>query len=459
MNRHRILLTCGLLLSVCTSSPATVAAATPGKLRVLARLVWQDDDQKVLKTADLLNGDSPQLGPVSTVAEFPKLDAERQTLVQMEAARGLILLGVRDDDGGKFQSGWVLIDSGVDADEHGDHAHWKYNRNPRVRAALLDANQGNPAHLYCYDDSFFLANDRLDGFTWLDPQAIAPTDDASAIRRKAAFHQGGGGHITLAAANRKTAWSSWIDRDGPNKGRVDITALSPAGNRVLTRTFFLPSGGIHGATACAGKVFLAPADGICWIDAEHTAVEPKVHHLSLGKDGERPRRTGGFTTFGRHVAFVSGGGEAATLGLVDASQSTPAVVTLPIRMAAGNRPAGLEIVQPRRKSPQAFVFHDHEDGTEAPNRLTIVELDPNDDGSWQDARAAHETDVGKARVEGHGGHHCIAFDADRRRAIFSNPGDGTLTVMTLHDRKVVGQFKVGGAPSKVLAIGGVETND
>jgi hypothetical protein len=433
-------------------------AANPKQPKVLTRIVWQDDDAKVLRTADLLDGDTLQLGPVAMVSGFPQLDAKRQTLVQMEAAQGMVLVGVRDDDDGKFQSGWVLVDSGVEEEEHGDHSHWHYPKSPRVRASVLDDKQGNPAHLYCYENSFFVANDKLNGFTWLNPRSIGAKDEAAAVCRKAAFHQGGGGHITLAAVEQKVAYATWAGRDGENKGRIDVTLLNPDGNLRIAQTFHLPHGGLHGATANAGKVFFAPSDGICWVDAASTAMPPQIHHISLGKEGEKPRRTGGFTTFEKHVAFVTGSGDSATLCFLDATSASPQVSELSLKFAKGNRPTGLEFVKPRQGSPLAFVFQDHAADTEGPYRLTIIAVDPNEDGNWQDAKVHHELDVGKAKVEGHGGHHCVAFDDDRRRAIFTNPGDGTISILSLSDFKIVAQFSVSGTPSKLVALGGRGSN-
>jgi catechol 2,3-dioxygenase-like lactoylglutathione lyase family enzyme len=141
-----------------------------------------------------------------------------------------------------------------------------------VRATVLDEKQGNPAHVYCYDDIFYVANDRLNGYTRLDPAAVAEKDTAEQIRRRAGFHQGGGNHITLAV-NGHYGFAAWIDREGANKNRVDITALDPRGNKQIDSSFELPSGGIHGAIACQGKIFFAPSDGICWVSASHA---PKI---------------------------------------------------------------------------------------------------------------------------------------------------------------------------------------
>jgi hypothetical protein len=113
-------------------------------------------------------------------------------------------------------------------------------------------------------------------------------------------------------------------------------------------------------------------------------------------------------------------------------------------MAEGNRPAGLELVKPRRGNPIAIVFHDHSGDITAPNRMSLIELDPNGDGKWTDLRVGPEYDVGKSKIEGHGGHHSIAFDSDRFRAIFSNPGDGTLVLYSLDTRQPITTYTVGG---------------
>lgn len=448
-----------VLFLMVVAPPFRLLATEPGEPQILTRLIWQDDDAKSLRAANLLQEEIPKLGPVLQVSDFPRLDKHRQTLVQMDVATGMLLVGVRDDDNGNFQSGWVLVDSGVEEEEHGNHSHWHYLKLPTVRASVLDGKQGNPAHLYCYDQTFFLANDKLNGFTWINPRAISAADSAGSICQKAAFHQGGGGHITLAVVEGKMAFSAWIDRDGSNKGRIDRTALSPLGNLKIDETFYLPHGGVHGAIANQGKVFFAPSDGIYWIDANRSEKPPIVHHISLGMEGGRPRRTGAFSAFGKHVAFVTGSGATAKLCFLNASSEVPSVHERSLNIASGGRPTGLEFVKPRQGPPLAFVFHDFADGTEGQCRLTITSVDPNEDGDWTDATVVHSTDVGKAKVEGHGGHHCVAFDADRRYAIFTNPGDGSIAVMSLRDFKILSQFSVGGIPSKLVAIGGRSGGD
>ncbi len=457
--RIRLAILAALSLSTSIVS-AQGNSSTPGTpvSRKVGRVFFQDDDSKTLKWSDLTLSDKLQFGTVSVVEGFPSLDKDRQTLVQMEVAKGMIMIGVRDDDEGEFQSGWILISTGVDQEEHGDHSHWHYVSHPRVRAMKLDKKQGNPAHLYCYDDIFYMANDKANGFTRLAVSEIAEKDDASKIAAKATFHAGGGGHITMAAVQKRLAFSSWIDRQGDNMGRVDVTMLQPKGNPKILGSFHLPSGGIHGATQNSGRVFFAPSDGICWVDAPSSSSfspsQIKVNHISLGKVDDKPIRTGAFTNFGRHVAFTTGAGKDAALCIVDAMQKTLTVSKVAVPMADGNRPAGLVFSKTRQKSILGFLFHDHPADVEAPNRLTLLQMDPNGDGNWKDATVDKELEVGKAKLEGHGGHHSLDVDGDLRRAVFSNSGDGTLSVLSLEDKSEVAKFTVGGSPSKVIVVGG-----
>ncbi len=399
-----------LMMAVClavvgSASGSAAWAADSSGVRV--RVFFQDDEAGVIKWADVLSGDPPRLGTVREVAGFPKLDPEHQRMVQMQAARGMLLVGIRDDDDGTFQSGWVLIESGVVEEEHGDHSHWEYADAPRVRASALDDKQGNPAHMYVYDDVFYLANDKLNGYTRVDPSAIGPRDDERRIRSMAGFHQGGGSHITLAVTDDQIGYATWSGRKGEDSGRVDVTAIKPEGNASIARSFNLPHAGLHGATVNQGKVFFAPSDGICWVEAkqEHSSgsADVQVHHLSLGTIDKAPRRTGSFVNFGQYVAFTSGRGADAEFHVIDASADQPEVVTTPLKMAEDNRPAGLSIVRPRRGSPLAFIFHDHAADIDAPNLLSLIELDPDGDKRFADLQFAQTLRVGNARVEGHRG--------------------------------------------------------
>ena len=432
--------------------------ATPllGKDPTATRLLFQDRDTQAIKWVDLIENDGQlsAAGP-KILADFPKLDREKQSLVQMSVSHGYLLAGVRDEENGAFGSGWILAHTGVEYIDHGDHGHWKYPEAPAIRKTSINESQGNPAHLYVYQDIFYIANDANDGFTRLDPARIPESGDIPT-----GFHRGGGNHITLAIANG-LGFASWIDREGENAGRVDIIRIQPEGNDTLLRSLSLPSGTIHGATAVANKVFLAPRDGIYWIDANLTTESLQAHALSLGEplDEDLPRRTGAFETFHGHALCISGIGESAQLATIDARPATPVLESLSLNLPEGVKPATPRCVRARTGKHYAFIcgnsVDEAEEETEQREELVaVVELDPNRDKSFHDARLLKSLPIGASDVDGHSGHHAIAFDADGKRAFVANPGDGTITVIRLKDLVVESTIQIGGKPEALIAIGG-----
>jgi hypothetical protein len=423
-----------LLACLCVSP---VHAAHPlGKH--LTRVFYQDDESKTVKWADLLAGQSLALAKPEVVEGFPKLDPATQSLAQMQIAQGQLLVAVRDNADGKIQSGWVLIDCGIETRPHGNHLDWVYARSPRVKTTQLGTEQGNPPHVYVYENQFFVTQDERNGFTRIDPAT-----------QKSQFFSGGGGHISLAVMG-DLGLASWIDRDGPNAGRVDLLSLS---DPQVARSLTLPHGGIHGATVAAQKAFFATAEGISWLGiAKADTLAPQ--QIDLGKIGETPRRTGHFSTLGHHVGFVSGTGPETEFGLLDASQTPPTLTKLAVPMAAGTKPGGLELIKPRRGNAVALVFHETEGDAAGRSRMSLLELNPNGDQKWDDLRVGPELTVGKPKIAGHSGHHSVAVDSDQFRCILSNPGDGTLTVFSLNERKLIMNYTVGGIPTRVIAYGG-----
>lgn len=431
----------------------------------LTRLVFQDHAARVLRWADvrLPAKDKFAIGPITEVAGFPKLDPKKQTLVQMRESKGLVLVGVRDNDDGAHQSGWVLLHAGATYADHGDHGHWRYKRKPEVWDQRLDAKQGNPAHLYLYDGRFFLANDALNGYTRLDPSDYRKSKAGELTRGTPRFLTGGGNHITLAVVDDKVGYSCWIDGSGPNKGRVDVTPIHGGAKGEPAYSFHLPTGVIHGAISACGKVFFAPADGVCWVEADlHAKKKPaevQVHHLSLGKDGDKPRRTGAFESHGKYVLLVTGKGPGSELVLIDAKAKEPTMTTVALDVQKGSAALTPRVAQTREGKVYAFVFHDHAKDVDVKDLLEVIDLDPNGDGEYKDAKVVKRMEVGKSAVEGHFGHHDLDFDADRRYGFFTNPGDGTITVLSLKTLEPVATFPVGGMPTALVVRGGAETED
>ena len=210
----------------------------------------------------------------------------------------------------------------------------------------------------------------------------------------------------MAAVNNSIAYSSWIDGGGPNAGRVDVVNLQQSGDPKIAYSFTLPTGVIHGATANSGKVFFAPMDGICWVHADHslakTADTVQVNHLSLGTDEEadKPLRSGAFANERNWVLCTTGAADNATLCLIDAAASSPSVVELKIPVADGLRLTAPQTVLSLGQR-YAFLFQDRTDGeSDVQEMLTVVELDPNRDRHFGDARVKTSIPIGPSNVEG-----------------------------------------------------------
>ncbi|MGL4551576.1 MAG: YncE family protein, partial [Gemmataceae bacterium] len=413
------------LLAALAAASGLAVAAPRGAKRPAARLFVQDLKTSSLKWADVRagDGDSFEAGAWADVPGFKKLDPARQKLVQMSHAGGLVCVGVRDDADGAHESGWVLLRSGVGHVDHGDHGHWSFKKKPDVIDGRLDAKQGNPAHLYRYGGRFFLANDRLNGYTRIDPKEYE-----GGGKGKPRFLAGGGNHITLAVVDDKVGYSAWIDGGGPNEGRVDVTPVTEQEKSEPAYSFKLPGGGIHGAIANSGKVFFAPSDGVCWVEADpglRRKGDVKVRHTSLGKDGEKARRTGAFVNHGRHVLFVTGTEESAALVVLDAQAAEPEPAFVPLKVKKGTRAVTPVVATTPEGKAFAFVFHDHVKGADVEDALDVVALSA--DGR---AKVVKTLKVGNSAVDGHYGHHDLAFDADGRFGYFTNPGDGTVSVLS-----------------------------
>jgi hypothetical protein len=442
------------------AAPRKIDGVPPGDPpRVLTRLFFQNHQDRIVRWADVRLDDQGRvkLSAPADIAGWKPLDVSKQTLVQMAESHGFLMVGVRDQDGGKFESGWVLANTGVTHQDHGDHGHWYY-KTPAVVDQRLDKEQGNPAHLYVYDGCFFLANDAKNGYTRLNPSKY---DNGQ--KDEPLFIKGGGNHITLAVVGGKVGYSTWIDGGGLNKGRVDVTPIRNSAPCEPAYAIVLPSGGLHGATAAAGKVFFAPLAGLCWVEADlNVTAKPDqvtVHTIDLGKDGEKPLRTGAFATHDRWVLCVTGQGSASKLVVIDAAAQEPTPQFVSLAGVSGTKPVTPVIMKTAAGRYLALVFHDRSPGSDAQDSLDVVDLDPNRDGNWSDAQLVKSLPVGPSAVSGHFGHHDAAADADGRCAFITNPGDGTIAVLSLKDLEFVATFKVGGMPTMIIARGGLETED
>ena len=443
-----------LVLLLVFAWPAMLQAQTI-RPKVITRVFWQDRESDKLSYADLVvtNKWSIKRG---WVKGFPKLDAEKQDLVQMKECSGVLIVGVRDHNNGKYQSGWVAVDTGAVEEPHGNHTHWKYTQRPGIKQITLDTKQGNPANLYVYDDHFYVANNSKNGFTKVSPLALKNgTTNASD------FFPGGGNHITLAAVDNTVSYCTWMDGEGPNAGLIDVVDLRRNEGKIAY-SFNLPSGNLHGATHNSGKVFFASKNGVYWVAADkslsQSAESVDLNHLSLGKDteSEKSLRIEAFENNRNWVLFSIGTVDQASLCLMNAALDEPKVVKIPIPVADGLKLTTPKTVLSLGKR-YAFLFQDRTDAeSDVQEQLTIVELDPNRDRDYSDARVKLTIPVGASKIEGHFGHHAISFDAYGRYAVFTEPADGILNVMSLQSLQVVARFRVGGVPDSIVAVGAPE---
>ncbi|MEO1616905.1 MAG: hypothetical protein AAFV88_13700 [Planctomycetota bacterium] len=441
------------LIVVAMATWSHAASPVPVKGRTVARLFWQNDADATVQCGDLkksANGWAIERLPIEG---FPSLDPDRQSLVQMRMHDGLLLVGVRETEDGTIGNGWIAIESGVEEEPHGDHSHWRYSSTPKVSRSLIDTEQGNPAHVYKCDDSFVLANDSKNGFTVTSAEQIR---QAKTNADAATFYRGGNGHITLAVDPNKVAYATWIAPAGPDSGRVDVIGLG--NNEGKSYSFQCPSGMLHGATMNAGKAFFAPLDGICWVAVdEELTVSPDsvaVHHLSLGKDEEdNPLRTGAFVNSGDHVVFTAGKGAATKLCWVDASADQPAVNSLPIQVDEGEAASTPVLMKSRYGDSLAVLFGQFKETPEK-DRMVIFNLDPNRDGQFDDAKLHQSVGIGPNQMMGHSGYHGVTMLPDRRHALVTNPGDGSLWVISLRDFQVRGKLDLDGTPTRLLVTGG-----
>jgi hypothetical protein len=428
--------------------------ATPRKI---ARLVWQDDATLTLRWADLERSLSDWSLKAHGIPNAPSLDIDRQKFSQMQRLGNSLIVGVRDDDEGQFSSGWIAVDSGVTLEEHGDHHHAHYNQAPSIAASRLDTQQGNPAHVYRIGKRVFIANDSKQGFTIL---AASPPDANSPLVTK--FYPAGGSHITLAAVADRYCFATWPDREGENAGRIDMVSIlpDPTSSALPNQlaSFKAHSGGLHGATSNSNRVFFAPSDGIDWVDAGrlNASLPPKVEHIDLGKDpgSGKPFRTGAFENLSNYVLFTYGTGVNSKLGLIDASSKDLCLDSLSIDPTEGLALATPVAFRAGNDKVYAWIVH-HRRGSENQEVLTSVELDPNADGRFDDARIHKQLNIGASKIANHSGMHDIALLPDRRTACISMPGDGSIWIISIYSMEVLAKLNVGGTPTKLESFGGV----
>lgn len=84
----------------------------------------------------------------------------------------------------------------------------------------------------------------------------------------------------------------------------------------------------------------------------------------------------------------------------------------------------------------------------------MINLDPDRDGLFGDASVMGSVEVGPSKIEGHSGHHEIAVLPGRSSVAITNPGDGSIWIISLSELTVRDKLQVGGTPTRLISIGG-----
>ncbi len=260
----------------------------------------------------------------------------------------------------------------------------------------------------------------------------------------------------MAAVDNTVCYSTWIDREGENKGRVDVVPLTSTTAKGYA--FHLPTGGIHGATTNSGKVFFAPSDGICWVEADKQLaaknVTESVNHISLGKDAQdKPLRTGAFTNHQQWVLFNVGSGPTASVCLLDAKSPKPSLIKFTVGLDEGTTMTTPVALMNKNKQHYACVFQESKDHSQ-PEKLIVIQLDSNGDGQVGDLSVATSLVVGASQIDGHSGHHELTTTGSGRFAFLTNPGQGEIWVLSLTDLTIQAKLKVDGVPTHLSVVGG-----
>jgi hypothetical protein len=138
--------------------------------------------------------------------------------------------------------------------------------------------------------------------------------------------------------------------------------------------------------------------------------------------------------------------------MVDATSPKPAIVQLKLDLPAGTSLSTPLTVRTRAGEDMALMFQESADGSQA-DKLIAVDLDPNRDSKFDDAKVVRTLEVGKSKIEGHDGHHEVVACVGGRFIALTNPGDGSIWVVSLADFIVQAKLQVGGTPTRLISVG------
>ena len=443
-------LVAGLLACSVSTSQTAAVVAQDTRPRTIMRVFWQDLESAKLSYADLVTTSKWNLNR-GWVADFVQPDADSAKLGPMQAIGERVLIAINRNDG---TSERVLFDSGVFEEPHGNHFHWRYSRKPAVVSHSMAP--GTTTHVSDSGDKRFVVHQAKGGFATTDPKQLkAASEDPTAQTWQK--YDVGGNAVVVAFAGQSRAIAASGDSEGPDAGRVDFVDLSRTGSQSITGSTRLPAAGIQDAEVVAGKVFYATPQGIWWHSSNS---QPQVDEIRcvVGTEEENADalQSDNLTPSLNWLIAATGSGKEAALLLINAASATPKVIKLPIPAEDGLKLSRPRVVLSLGKR-YAFLFQGRTGSDQTVQEmLTVVELDPNRDRSFSDARVKTSIPVGASQPDGEAGQHDICFDAYGRYAVLTEPGTGIVDILSLNSLRIVAKFRVGGVPGRIVAVGAAE---
>ena len=411
--------------------------------KTITRIFWQDRESQKLSYADLSTTDKWHIKR-GWVKGFPQPADNNQRLGPMTLKGTQLLVGAVGDENNQV----VRIDSGVYQRPHGSHFHWEYTNQPQATLQQPVSSAFGIAATSSNSVFFSLASGGIAKADWNSTNEPSTSTFA------------GGKNGAIATVNDSVVYATWPDAEGENAGRVDVLNQSLNANRGVYK-FNLPAGNINSAATANNKVFFAHQSGISWVPADTTLTQRDqnipIANISNGSTDQLGAVPSSLTAEKNWILFTVSNPEGeASLGMINAATANPMVAKLGIPIENG-----LKLSKPKIKlslgQRYAFLFQERSDAaSEAQEKLVIVALDPNRDSNCNDARVASMVNIGTSKIDGEFGHHNVCFDDYGRFAIFTDPGDGIINIMTINDMTIRAKFRVGGTPDRIIAVGSPE---
>lgn len=427
--------------------------------KTITRVFWQDRESGKLSFADIVATNKWNLKR-GWVQDYPSIDAKSQSLSDIRVVGIAVVAGLSATEKNSVGGGWIVLDSGVFEEPHGNHFHWRYSKKPRVLQQNLTAADSGVTAVVNAERSCFLAGLPANGFTKVSAASLKSSGGKTVTPSDGLRFTGGGRRPIIAALNEAVAYAAWGEAEGESAGRVDVVNLKKPGAVSVAYSFQLPGGDVRAAAASSNKVYFATSEGIYRIDGD-ARLEQSTDTVKpipvLAKSGETSTLTTTETfSTDRNWLIFSSSGQSPSLCLINSAVSQQHILRVPIPMENG-----LTLSAPRIKlslgKRYAFLFQTRTgQDSSAQEMLTVVELDPNRDRNFSDARVKLSVPVGASKVSGQFGQHDICFDAYGHYAVFTEPGTGILNLMALKNLRVVARFRVGGAPDRIIAVGAPE---